>query len=87
MPLQCIVFSGLLCSQHAIEMDLVSPKAPKNPDSSPISVSLKIKKLFKFFLHPTQPEQTIVIVLLVEITFINCGCMNTELWYEPIAVQ
>ena len=52
MPLQCIVFSGLICSQHAIEMDLVSPKAPKNPDSndsSPISVSLKTKKLFKFF--------------------------------------
>ena len=63
MPLQCIVFSGLICSQHAIEMDLVSPKVPKNPDSndsSPISVSLKTKKLFKFFLHPTQPEQTIV---------------------------
>ena len=29
MPLQCIVFSGLICSQHAIEMDLVSQKAPK----------------------------------------------------------
>ena len=55
MPLQCIVFSGLICSQHvhAIEMDLVSQKAPKNPDSndsSPISISLKTKK-FKFFLH------------------------------------
>ena len=40
MPLQCI---GLICSQHAIE-DLVSQKAPKNPDSndsSPISISLK----------------------------------------------
>ena len=61
MPLQCIVFSGLICSQHAIEMDLVSPKAPKNSDSndsSPISISLKTKKLFKFFLLPTQPEQT-----------------------------
>ena len=66
MPLQCIVFSGLICSQHAIEMDLVSPKAPKNPDSnnsSPISISLKTKKLFKFFLLPTQPEQTIVTLL------------------------
>ena len=44
-------------------MDLVSQKAPKNPDSndsSPISVSLKTKKLFKFFLHRTQPEQTII---------------------------
>ena len=64
MPLQCIVFSGLICSQHAIEMDLVSPKAPKNPDSndsSPISISLKTKKLFKFFLLPTQPEQTITL--------------------------
>ena len=63
MPLQCIVFSGLICPQHAIEMDLVSPKAPKNPDSndsSPISISLKTKKLFKFFLLPTQPEQTII---------------------------
>ena len=62
MPLQCIVFSGLICSQHAIEMDLVSPKVPKNPDSndsSPISISLKTKKLFKFCLLPTQPEQTI----------------------------
>ena len=52
MPLQCIVFSGLICSQHAIEMDLVSQKVPKNPDSNdscPISVSLKTKKLFKFF--------------------------------------
>ena len=58
MPLQCIVFSGLICSQHAIEMDLVSPKPPDSNDSSPISVSLKTKKLFKF-LHPTQPEQTI----------------------------
>ena len=29
MPLQCIVFSGLICSQLAIEMDLVSPKVPK----------------------------------------------------------
>ena len=39
-------------------MDLVSQKVPKNPDSndsSPISVSLKTKKLFKFFLHRTQP--------------------------------
>ena len=47
-----VLFSGLICSQHAIEMDLVSPKAPKNPDSndsSPISISLKTKKLFKFF--------------------------------------
>ena len=62
MPLQCIVFFGLICSQHAIEMDLVSQKAPKNPDSkdsSPISVSLKTKNLFKFFLHRTQPEQSI----------------------------
>ena len=59
MPLQCIVFYGLICSQQAIEIDLVSQKAPRNPDSndsSPISVSLKIKKLFKFFLHRTQPE-------------------------------
>ena len=58
MPLQCIVFSGLICSQHAIEMGLVSQKAPKNPDSndsSPISISLKTK----VFLHRTQPEQTI----------------------------
>ena len=64
MPLQCIVFSGLICPQHAIEMNLVSPKAPKNPDSndsSPISISLKTKKLFKFFLLPTQPEQTLTI--------------------------
>ena len=29
MPLQCIVFSGLICSQHVIEMDLVSQKVPK----------------------------------------------------------
>ena len=46
------MFSGLICSQHAIEIDLVSQKAPKNSDSndsSPISVSLKTKKLLKFF--------------------------------------
>ena len=52
MPLQCIVFSGLICSQHAIEMDLVSQKVPKNldfNDSSPISVSLKIKSYSSFF--------------------------------------
>ena len=69
MPLQCIVFSGLICSQHAIEMDLVSQKAPTNPDSndsSPISVSLKTKKLFKFFIHRTQLEQTIVWWVLAE---------------------
>ena len=63
-----------ICSQHAIEIDLVSPKAPKNPDSndsSPISASLKTKKLFKFFLYPTQPEQTIncnIILLQMEKT-------------------
>ena len=52
MPLQCIAFSGLICSQHAIEMDLVSQKVPKNPDSndsSPISVSLKQKSSSIFF--------------------------------------
>ena len=57
MPLQCIMFYGLICFQHAIEMDLVSQKVPKNPDSndsSPISVSLKTKKLLKFYLHPKQ---------------------------------
>ena len=48
MPLQCIVFSGLICSQHAIEMDLVSQKAPKNSDSNDSS-PIKTKKLFKFF--------------------------------------
>ena len=80
MPLQCIVFSGLICSQHAIEMDLVSPKAPKNPDSNdsnPISISLKTKKLFKFFLLPTQPEQTIVSWLVSTATvakFVGSGC-------------
>ena len=54
-PLQCIVFSGSICSQHAIEMDLVSQKAPKNPDSndlSPISVSLKTKKVIQVFFTP-----------------------------------
>ena len=48
MPLQCFVLSVLICSQHAIEIDLVSQKVPKNPDSNdsnPISVSLKTKKL------------------------------------------
>ena len=61
MSLQCIVFSVLICSQHAIEMDLVSQKVPKNPDSndsSPIFVSLKTK-VIQVFLHQTQPEQTI----------------------------
>ena len=54
VPLQCI---GLICFQHAIEMDFVSQKAPKNPDSndsSPISISLKTKKLFDFFY--TEPN-------------------------------
>ena len=63
-----VLFSGLICSQHAIEMDLVSPKAPKNPDSndsSPISVSLKTK-VIQVFLHPTQPEQTIIVTLIVK---------------------
>ena len=85
MPLQCIVFSGLICSQHAIEMDLVSPKAPKNPDSndsSPISISLKTKKLFKFFLLPTQPEQTIVMGILqintISVKYQYCININTH---------
>ena len=52
IPIQCIVFSGLICSQHAIEMDLVSQKAPKNldsNDSSPHIHIIKNKKVIQVF--------------------------------------
>ena len=64
MPLQCIMFFGLIRYQHAIGMDLVSPKAPKNPDSNDsrtISISFKIKKLFKIFSVWPQRGQTIIV--------------------------
>ena len=51
MPLQCIVFSGSTCSQHAIEMILISNEADlraDSNDSSPMCISCKIK-LFKLF--------------------------------------
>ena len=46
IKVQCIVFSRLICSQHAIEMDLVSQKDLNFSDSSPISVSKKLSKFF-----------------------------------------
>ena len=43
MPLQCIVFSGSTCPQHAIEMILISNEADlraDSNDSSSICISL-----------------------------------------------
>ena len=63
MPLQCIVFSGLACSQHAIKLILVSDKADlrvDSNDSSPMCISCKTKKLFKLLLGSSQHEQTVV---------------------------
>ena len=61
MPLQCIVFSDLACSQHAIELILVSDEADlrvDSNDSSPMCISCKIKKLFKLLLGSSQHEQS-----------------------------
>ena len=63
MPLQCIVFSGLACSQHAIKLILVSDEADlrvDSNDSSPMCISCKTKKLFKLLLGSSQHEQSIV---------------------------
>ena len=62
MPLQCIVFSGLACSQHAIKLILVSDEADlrvDSNDSSPMCISCKTKKLFKLLLGSSQHEQSI----------------------------
>ena len=62
MPLQCIVFFGSTCSQHAIEVILVSNEADlraDSNDSSPMCISCKITKLFKLFLHRSEREHTI----------------------------
>ena len=51
MPLQCIGFIG---SQYAIGMILVSKEARfrvDSNDSSPMCITCKTKKLFKFFLE------------------------------------
>ena len=64
MPLQCIVFSGLACSQHAIELSLVSDEADlrvDSNDSSLMCISCKTKKLFKLLLGSSQHEQSITI--------------------------
>ena len=64
MPLQCIVFFGSTCSQHAIEVILVSNEADlraDSNDSSPMCISCKITKLFKLFLHRSEREHTIVL--------------------------
>ena len=48
-----LVFSGFICSQHAIWMILVSKDAGFRIDSNDsriICISFKTKKLFKFFL-------------------------------------
>ena len=61
MPLQCIVFSGLACSQHAIKLILVSDEADSrvdSNDSSPMCISCKTKKLFKLLLGSSQHEQS-----------------------------
>ena len=58
-----VLFSGLICSQHAIEMDLVSQKVPNSLIPMIICI-IKNKKLFKFFLHQTQPELTIALIRL-----------------------
>ena len=62
MPLQCIVFSGLACSQHAIKLILVSDEADlrvDSNDSSLMCISCKTKKLFKLLLGSSQHEQSI----------------------------
>ena len=55
--------SGSICSLLAITALFISNKVPKNYEytcPNPILISYKMMKLFLFFLHPTQPEQTIV---------------------------
>ena len=62
MSLQCIVFSGLACSQHAIKLIFVSDEADlrvDSNDSSPMCISCKTKKLFKLLLGSSQHEQSI----------------------------
>ena len=58
----CIVFSGSIHSQSAIEVILVSNEADlkaDSNDSSPMCISCKITKLFKLFLHRSEREHTI----------------------------
>ena len=67
MPLQCIVFSGLACSQHAIKLILVSDEVDSrvdSNDSSPMCISCKTKKLFKLLLGSSQHEQSIALLLV-----------------------
>ena len=68
MSLQCIVFSGLACSQHAIKLILVSYEADlrvDSNDSSPTCISCKTKKLFKLLLGSSQHEQSIIPPLIL----------------------
>ena len=62
--------AGSICSQHAIEMILVSKEVHSKSDSndlSPMCISCKITKLFKLFLHRSECEHTIA-----HITELNC---------------
>ena len=57
------MLSGLICSQLAIEVILVSNEADlraDSNDSSPMCISCKITKLFKLFLYRSECEHTIV---------------------------
>ena len=81
MPLQCIVFSGSTCSQHAIEMILISNEADlraDSNDSSSICISCKIAKLFELFLHRSEREHTEIIswdpISLGFLVYINAVC-------------
>ena len=52
MSLQCIMFSGLACSQHAIKLILVSNEADlkvDSNDSSQMCISRKTKKLLSYY--------------------------------------
>ena len=75
MPLQCIVFSGLACSQHAIKLILVSDEADlrvDSNDSSPMCISCKTKKLFKLLLGSSQHEQSIVYCNIYTSNIVPC---------------
>ena len=84
MSLQCIVFSGLTCSQHAIKLILVSDEVDlrvDSNDSSPMCISCKTKKLFKLLLGSSQHEQSIAI-LNQTITYF----MNQNLWQHQMTM-
>ena len=68
MPLQCIVLSGSICSQHAIELILVSQNTRLESDSNDsriMCILCKTKKLSILFTFLSEREQSIAPQILL----------------------